>query len=929
MTRESIQTNHFATFIISAFAYYLAGLIGLKLAIPPGFASAVWPASGVALALAMLLPSKTVALGTFLASFSLNFQLVASNNDSLNASHLVVPFFIALGAALQLVVGYLLFRYFLGRKMVSDVAHTIIRFSLIVVPVSCLISASVGTLTLIQNQVIAQSALVFTWFTWWVGDAIGLLLFTPMLIVLFASKKYFKFTRRVQIVMPTALIFTCASLLFFWSVDNSKKDMDRELDDKGKRYTQDIEQRLILSKSKLQSYQAFFQGSNYISFEEFEAYSKALFSNGNTLHGVGWTEVVSYSRRNEVVNLIKSQGYQDFEFKAPATNGMEKVGRKELYYPILYIYPYEKNKRALGLDLSELPGRLEILKKIEATGKGRVTAPITLVQEKENEKAFIIYLPVFEKYPNDEILRGYVSGVYRASGVLGDVLNDAEKNNMGIAISDITNKNNPIKLIERSVGTHTYTQSKQYEIKFQGSRYQVTILPGLAYKSNENGWVSWTILICGFLIAALLQAFILMMSGAIEHTNQVVKMKTNQLTLAMEKAESASKSKSMFLANMNHELRTPLNAIVGLVNLCLKTPLTEKQAEYLYQAKLATHTLMSLINQSLDFAKIESGKLELEELEFDLTELVKKIYAIFNMQAQQKNIEFKLHVDGELNRYFLGDALRIEQVLLNICSNAIKFTDEGSVALNIESNALTDDKDEILVKIKDSGIGISKEQQTILFQSFQQADNTTTRKYGGTGLGLAISKQLVELMGGSIVINSDIGMGCEFVIALPLIKRNQNQTFNDQTIASYHQPSEQQPDNAQVSQVNLDNVSVLLVEDIEINRMIATELLENHGAKVTEAFDGQQAIDALQIGAHFDVVLMDIQMPVMDGLEATRAIRLMPEFEYLPILAMTANAMNEDIANCKEAGMNGHIPKPIDESNMLSSILAVLSPSDA
>ena len=708
MTRAFIQTNPLAVFTISALAYYLAGLVGLELAIPPGFASAVWPASGVALALAMLLPSSAVALGTFVASFMLNLQLVASNNDTLSAPHLIVPFFIALGAMFQLVAGYVLFRYFLGQKMVSDVAHTIIRFSLVVVPVSCLISASIGTATLIFNGVIPQSAVIFSWFTWWVGDAIGLLLFTPMVIVVFASKTYFKFSRRLQIVIPTALIFICTGLLFFWSLDSSQKNTNRELDVKAKRYTQDIEQRLKLSKSKLQSYQAFFQGSNYISFDEFEAYSKTLLGKENTLHGVGWTEVVPHSRRAEVVNSIKLQGYGDFEFKSPSANGMETVGIKETYYPVLYIYPYVNNKKALGLDLSELSGRLEILKKIEVTGQGRVTPPITLVQEKENERSIIIYLPVWEKYPDDETLRGYVSGFYRASGILGAVLNEAENNNIGIVITDITDEDNPKTLIERSVRPHSYIQSKNYEIMFQSSRYQVEVIPESDYKANENGWVSWVILICGFIISALLQAFILMMSGAIEHTNEVVKLKTKQLVLAIDKAESANKAKSMFLANMNHELRTPLNAIVGLVNLCLKTPLTDKQADYLYQAKLATHTLMSLINQSLDYAKIESGKLELECLEFDLSEIIRKTYAVFNMQALDKNIEFNLHIDGEINRYFLGDALRVEQVLLNICSNAIKFTDQGDVSFWVGAKEINDNTQQNMIKIKDSGIGISK-----------------------------------------------------------------------------------------------------------------------------------------------------------------------------------------------------------------------------
>jgi CheY-like chemotaxis protein len=287
----------------------------------------------------------------------------------------------------------------------------------------------------------------------------------------------------------------------------------------------------------------------------------------------------------------------------------------------------------------------------------------------------------------------------------------------------------------------------------------------------------------------------------------------------------------------------------------------------------------------------------------------------------------------------MGDPLRIEQVLLNLCSNALKFTDAGSVSIHIASKAISNSHEEIVIRIKDSGIGISKEQQATLFQSFQQADNTTTRKYGGTGLGLAISKQLVELMGGNIVINSEIGKGCEFVIHLTLQKTQQTTTFNSQTIEQNHLADESADDADSreseasvpepVQKVSLQGVRVLLVEDIEINRMIATELLESFGDKVTQSCDGQQAVDTLKSGNDFDVVLMDIQMPVMDGLQATKVIRAIPQFSQIPILAMTANAMKEDINNCLAVGMNGHIAKPIDESHMVSSILASLPASQA
>ncbi len=923
MSRKTIQFNGLSAFVISVVAYYVAGLIGLELAIPPGFASAVWPASGAALALMIMHPSKWVVFGAFTASFLLNLQHISANVSVLDWPLTIIPFFIGIGAALQLSVGYFLFKYLLAKKNTLGVADTIVRFSLIVAPLSCLISASVGTSALILNEVIPSDFFAFSWFTWWLGDSIGVLLFTPMLLIIFATKSQFQFSRKLEVVVPSILIFTFACLLFFWSVENSRHNMDRELDDKADHYTQRIEEDLKIAIKTVQSYQALFQGSDYISFKEFEAYSTKLLEDDNTLYGVGWTEVIDHIDRTKTEIEMRVQGYKNFSFKQPVNKEMVRVPDKNKYYPVLYIYPYARNKLALGLDLSVLPGRLDLLKKIEVTGKGRVTKPITLVQAREDEKSFIMYMPVWRKYPNDEVLRGYVSGVFRAGSVFDEIIDDAENNNIALSIKDVTQKNNPEILIKNTLTPYAYLSDKTKFIKFLSRTYQIGFSPSAQYKANEKDWISWVILICGFLISALLQAFILMMSGAIEHTNKMVKLKTRQLTEAIEKAESANKAKSMFLANMNHELRTPLNAIIGLVNLCMKTPLTDKQSEYLSQSKLATHTLMSLINQSLDYAKIESGKLELECLEFDLAKVIQKMYAVFNTQAQQKGIKFILSINDDVPRYFMGDALRLEQVLLNMCSNALKFTETGSVSLDVTAKFKSETMHDITIKIKDSGIGISKEQQATLFQSFHQADNTTTRKYGGTGLGLAISKQLIELMSGGININSEIGEGCEFVITIPLINSPQTVTFNSESIINVHDDVDSLAELEQNS--SLEGVNILLVEDIEINRMIAMELLENHGANVTLAFDGQQALEVLASTEKFDVVLMDIQMPVMDGFEATKALRMLPQFDDLPVLAMTANAMNEDIQRCEAAGMDGHIPKPIDEGYMVTSILTALS----
>lgn len=600
------------------------------------------------------------------------------------------------------------------------------------------------------------------------------------------------------------------------------------------------------------------------------------------------------------------------EFEADVSNylddrpGFQAIEWVDDDFIVRWVVPLAGNEKAVNLDLGFEKRRRKSLNDAKDLKTISITKPINLVQ---GGKGILIYFPIYRGGEFD----GFILAVFKTQEWLASLV-DSSFNASDFDVS-VLMTGDTIYQSDNYVGDVAGEWVGNSAIDVSGNELIVSLHPKAHFFIHDGPYINPSIvgiIITFSVILSLLLFYLLKASSVsreVQHANLVLEQESRDRKKAEEHANDANEAKSKFLAAMSHEIRTPLNAVLGVLQLIDKPELPEDVRSKLKIAKQSGFFLMTLVNQVLDFARIESGAAEKHDEEFVISNLIDELYEMFLPQADKKGLNFDYKIIGDGDQNALGDYSHIRQILFNLIGNAIKFTEEGSLKILVSIQEQSNDILELNFEVSDTGYGISEKEQLEIFDEFNQSE--AGRRSGmGTGLGLSISKQLADLMGGKLTVESAIGRGTTFAFNVDVQKVEKSAVAN-------MQPAED---------IEILPMKILVAEDNSVNQMIISEMLEQDGHTVVVASHGLEAVDAIRNAGPvmFELVLMDIQMPIMDGMDATRAIRgLCPDPHALPIVALTANAFKSQVEQYLSVGMQDTLTKPVIRADLQEMILKI------
>lgn len=922
--RSTLQTAVF---------YLVSAKLALLLAIPPGYSSPIWPAAGIALASTLIL-GRAALPGVLLGSFFANLNPTSFGLElgTISPLQVAVAFVIACGAAFQAWVGSRLlfadpgFSQELLRE--KDFLRVFTHGGLL----ACLCNALIGSLTLASAQLIAWNDFIFTSFTWWVGDLIGVLSFTPLCLLLFSParpKPKQGFDPFLAIVLG-GFALTVAVFSYVRRLEEERTRLDFQSE--AIALVAQIEDSFQAYESALLAFEAFFRSSDDVSRAEFHSFSEGFFPTLPGLFGLSWTPRLRYEEIGAFESRARAEGLKDYQVHHIVSGEKTPVSRGQAYYyPVFFFEPPDERSLALGFDVASEASRMQAQVRAALSSKPTATPPLRLLN---GSLGIVIATPVYAAGPRsgrppDESLRGFVHGVFKMDDFMQRVLTKigpqklefvfgspeaSRRENLFTSGRD-SEKLQRAWLAAQPEGNANFVRSLSFELG--GQSYRLLAFLDNSALSKSRSWSTWLVLVGGTLFSGLLGIAISIVTSRSRQTEALIEKRTSELQASNRELAKATLIKSQFLANMSHEIRTPLNGIVGNAGLLLQERDAAARARYASSIVLCSQMLTAIINDILDFSKIEAGKLQLEKAPFSLTALVEAIEKMMQAQVEAKGLSLSLVLEGPIVDALEGDSLRIQQIILNLLSNALKFTEKGSIELKFWQEQGEAERLRLHGSVRDSGIGMSAAEQARLFHDFSQVDTSTTRRFGGTGLGLVISKQLCELMGGSISVESSPGKGSTFRFTLEL-GRAGAQLADNSAVAIDSDPFDE-------DFAASHPLKILVAEDNFVNQVIIRSYLRKFGYEASLFEDGAAALSAA-LSEDFDLLILDMQMPELDGpTVAARVRRELPAHCQPYIVALTASVMAAERQACIEAGMDDFLGKPLLAHNLRTTLEKVSS----
>ncbi len=880
-----------------AFAYYFAGVllsdISAQTQVVP-----IWLPSGIALVGCYIwwwrfFPAVFISSVCFNLFSQPDFSFYSISPDLVNQVALI-----GIGSTLQAAVGSLVLRRYTGDILALKSDRLALVFVFGVGLLVNLISSNIGVYALsLFNPNYSIDNHWENVVLWWAGDSLGVLLATPFLLALINLKSVNNSRKRdyLLIITPLFLFIIVIFITLIFSTNNNQNAEDlveRELDV----ISNSLHRQINESLAHIQGLANLIQNNPSIDRHMFERLATPILEKNDSIRALSWNQTIAQPEANRFFEALSAE----YEFTTNLSG--EPLKANDPLIIVKYVVPLANNRQAIGFNVNSRMDRKQVLSLAANQSVPKATPIIQLVQSTQPESAYLIFAPVYQLiYENEDSrifqreLMGYATGVFMVEEVIAQSI---KPNHKKMFFYELVEKGRN-KVFSGNTGSASLSLDQQNKVTIQnfeqvGQPWQLYLQVNPEFISHFHNQIAFVLLIAQLFIVAFVILLILMMNSRQFLLNNMVEERTVSLAKAKQQSDEANLAKSRFLANMSHEIRTPLNAVIGFSQLARQTQSHQELTNYIYKIEQSSTTLLGIVNDILDIAKIESEKLVLEQVNVDLHQTLEHIRIMFESGISRKQLTWEVKDNLPESLWYTGDPVRIEQILINLCSNALKFTESGGICLSAE--LIERDKAFATVQfiVKDTGIGITPKAQAEIFNAFSQADASTSRKFGGTGLGLAISKELAQLMGGDIELESEKGKGSVFTIRVRL--------------GINFEPPEQKMES---NQLDLSGKKLLVAEDNEINQIVISEMLNTYGCEVKLVENGQLALELVKKEA-FDLVLMDCQMPVMDGYQATTEIRKVADYDDLPVIALTADVMPEDKARAVEVGFNAHLAKPLD-----------------